>query len=69
MTLFASDVMIKDVITVSDAMPIKEVTKMFSEKRITGAPVVNAAGELVEELARLDLHHLAELVDRAELPA
>ncbi|HMV49942.1 MAG TPA: CBS domain-containing protein [Blastocatellia bacterium] len=55
MTLFASDVMIKDVITVSDAMPIKEVTKMFSEKRITGAPVVNAAGELVGVLSETDI--------------
>jgi len=29
----------------------------------------DAASELVEELARRDMHHLAELVDRADLPA
>lgn len=47
MTLHASDVMIKDVITVTDSTPLKDVARMFIEKRITGAPVVNADGELV----------------------
>ncbi len=55
MTLHASDVMIKDVITVSEKTPLKEVTKMFSERRITGAPVVNEAGELVGVLSETDI--------------
>lgn len=55
MTLLASDVMIKDVITVNDTTPLKEVTKMFGEKRITGAPVVNGAGELVGVLSETDI--------------
>ncbi|MGE0884752.1 MAG: HPP family protein [Blastocatellales bacterium] len=55
MTLHASDVMIKDVITVSEKTPLKEVTKMFSERRITGAPVVNDAGELVGVLSETDI--------------
>lgn len=55
MTLFASDVMIKDVITVRETAPLKEVTKMFSEKRITGAPVTNDAGELVGVLSETDI--------------
>ena len=55
MTLYASDVMIKDVLTVSDTTPLKEVTKMFSEQHITGAPVVNAAGELVGVISESDI--------------
>ncbi|MGH9834663.1 MAG: CBS domain-containing protein [Blastocatellia bacterium] len=55
MTLHASDVMIKDVITVSDSTPLKDVTKMFSERKITGAPVVNANGELVGVISETDI--------------
>lgn len=55
MTLFASDVMVKDVITVSESTLLKDVTKMFGEKRITGAPVVNAEGALVGVLSETDI--------------
>jgi CBS domain-containing protein len=55
MTLYASDVMIKDVITVVETTPLKEVTKMFSERKITGAPVVNAKGELVGVISETDI--------------
>ncbi len=55
MPLYASDVMIKDVITVSESMPIKEAARLFSERRITGAPVVNAEGNLVGVLSETDI--------------
>jgi CBS domain-containing protein len=55
MTLLASDVMVKDVITVSETTLLKDVTKMFGEKRITGAPVVNAEGSLVGVLSETDI--------------
>lgn len=55
MTLLASDVMIKDVITVSESTLLKDVTKIFSENRITGVPVVNAAGDLVGVLSETDI--------------
>ncbi len=55
MTLLASDVMVKDVITVNETTPLKEVTRMFSEKRITGVPVVNATGELAGVLSETDI--------------
>ncbi len=55
MTLYASDVMIKDVVTVPESMPLKEVTQLFREKRITGAPVVNAANELVGVISETDV--------------
>jgi predicted transcriptional regulator len=55
MTLYASDVMIKDVISVSESAPLKEVARMFVERNITGAPVVNAGGELVGVLSKTDI--------------
>lgn len=55
MTLHASDVMIKDVITVNEKTPLKEVTKLFGEKRITGAPVVNEAGDLIGVISESDI--------------
>jgi len=55
MTLYASDVMVKDVITVNEKTPLKEVTKLFGEKHITGAPVVNANGQLVGVLSESDI--------------
>ena len=55
MTLYASDVMIKDVITVTESMLLKDVARMFVEKKITGAPVVNAQGELVGVISETDI--------------
>jgi CBS domain-containing protein len=49
MTLYASDVMVKDVITVNEKTPLKEVTKLFGEKHITGAPVVNADSDIIRK--------------------
>lgn len=55
MSLRASDVMIKDVLTVPESTPLKEVAKLFGEKRITGAPVVNAQGELLGVISETDI--------------
>lgn len=55
MSLHASDVMIKDVISVSETTPLKEVARMFVEKKITGAPVLNAGGELVGVISETDI--------------
>src|SRR5215510_13966178 len=55
MTLYASDVMVKDVITVTESMPLKDVARMFVEKKITGAPVVDANGELVGVISETDV--------------
>ena len=55
MTLYASDVMIKDVVTVAESMPLKELTNLFKEKKITGAPVVDANGELVGVISETDI--------------
>ncbi|MFN0112478.1 MAG: HPP family protein [Blastocatellia bacterium] len=55
MALRAADVMIKDVITVNEKTLLKDVTKIFAEKHITGAPVVNEAGELVGVISKTDI--------------
>jgi len=55
MSLNASDVMIKDVITVKESTPIKEVARLFSDNKITGAPVVNDEGLLVGVLSETDI--------------
>lgn len=55
MTLLASDVMVKDVITVNETTLLKDVTKMFSENSITGVPVVNAESQLVGVLSETDI--------------
>ncbi|NOT62064.1 MAG: CBS domain-containing protein [Acidobacteria bacterium] len=55
MTLIAEDVMVKEVLTVREETPLKEVTALFKEKKITGVPVVNAAGELLGVLSESDI--------------
>ena len=55
MSLLASDVMINDVVVVSESTPLKEVAKIFSDRKITGAPVVNPAGELVGVISETDI--------------
>ena len=55
MALRAADVMVKDVITVNEKTLLKDVTKIFSKKHITGAPVVNEAGELVGVISKTDI--------------
>jgi len=47
--------MIKDVITVKESTPIKEVARLFSDNKITGAPVVNDEGLLVGVLSETDI--------------
>ena len=55
MTLYAANVMVKDVITVTESTPLKDVARMFIEKRITGAPVINAEGELAGVISETDI--------------
>ena len=55
MTLYAADVMVSDVLTVNEDTTLKEVAALFKEKRITGVPVVNAAGELRGVISESDI--------------
>lgn len=55
MTLVAEDVMVSDVLTVRENTPLKEVAALFKEKKITGVPVVNEAGELRGVISESDI--------------
>jgi CBS domain-containing protein len=55
MTLYASDVMIKEVLTIKESTPLKEVARLLSERKITGAPVVNENGDLVGVISETDI--------------
>ena len=52
----------RDVFTVRDIDTVWDVAKAFAEHEISGAPVVNAAGELVGVVSQTDIvRHLEEV--------
>ncbi len=51
----ARDIMIRDVISVSPDMTVEELGRLFIEKNISGAPVVNEEGELTGIVTENDL--------------
>jgi CBS domain-containing protein len=53
--LMARDIMNADVIAVADAMDLRELAKLFLDKGITGAPVVDDGGSLVGVISQTDL--------------
>ncbi len=53
--LTAKDIMTKDVITVKDSTTIEELAGILVKNKISGAPVVNDAGELVGIVTENDL--------------
>jgi CBS domain-containing protein len=53
--LKAKDLMTTDVITVSPDATVEELGRLFIEKQISGAPVVDAAGKLIGVVTENDL--------------
>src|SRR5687768_9448216 len=51
----ASDVMSRDVICVLEDMEVRDLTRMFLDRGITGAPVLNGDGDLVGVISQHDL--------------
>ena len=51
----AGDIMVRDVICVSNDMDLRDLAKLFLEKGITGAPVVDQDGELQGVISQTDL--------------
>ncbi|MDX1388907.1 MAG: CBS domain-containing protein [Acidobacteriota bacterium] len=51
----AADIMNRDVICVPEDMDVRDLTKLFLEKSITGAPVVDANGDLQGVISQTDL--------------
>jgi CBS domain-containing protein len=56
----ARDVMVSPVITVKPSSSVREVAKLFLERRISAVPVVNDRGKLVGIVSEGDLMHRAE---------
>lgn len=50
-----ADVMVRDVVTVTPDMGVKELAELLREKGIGGAPVVNEQGELIGIVTEGDL--------------
>lgn len=53
--LKAQDLMTRDVVTVPPDLPIKELSKLFLDKKKNGFPVVDAAGKLIGMVTEKDL--------------
>jgi len=53
--MFVKEIMTKDVVTVSPDASLKETGKIFMEKRISGAPVVDNNGNIVGVVTLTDL--------------
>ncbi len=59
--MHASDVMTPNVITVGPDVSVQDLAALLSERRISGAPVVDAAGSMIGIVSEGDLLHRAEL--------
>lgn len=57
----ASDVMMSPVITVRPTATVKDVAKLFLDRKISAAPVVDAAGKLMGIVSEGDLIHRTEI--------
>ncbi len=51
----ARDIMIKDVICVPEGMDLRDLARLFLEKGITGAPVLDGEGNLAGVISQTDL--------------
>jgi len=59
--MHAKDVMTPNVTTVDPDMTVQDLAKLLSDRGISGAPVVDAAGRMVGIVSEGDLLHRAEL--------
>ncbi len=55
MTKSVADIMTRDPITVRPDTPLKEVIKILADRRISGLPVIDAAGKLLGVISETDL--------------
>ena len=53
--LKAKDIMNSDVLTVRDDMTVHELANFFTDKMISGAPVVNNMGQLLGVVSLSDI--------------
>ena len=64
-TFTAKDIMTRDVVCVRTGTNLRELEKIFLEKGISGAPVIDDSGNLVGVISLKDLvyYHLTEGID------
>jgi CBS domain-containing protein len=55
MSYLARDIMSRDVITVPASLDLRDLARLFLEKGITGAPVVDDSGKLAGVISQTDL--------------
>ncbi len=60
--MLVKDIMTKDVITVSPDTSLKEIGRIFKEKRISGTPVVDKTGNIVGIVTLTDLLRILEQI-------
>ena len=57
----AHQIMSRNVVTVTPAMPVRDIAALMTEKRISGVPVVSADGTVVGIVSESDLLRRAEI--------
>lgn len=57
----AHQIMSRDVVTVTPAMPVRDIAALMTEKRISGVPVVSADGTVIGIVSESDLLSRAEI--------
>ncbi len=66
----AKDIMRRNPVTVSEGMTVRELARVFVERRISGAPVVDREGRLRGVISQTDLvRRDREMRPASELPA
>ncbi len=69
LALTAEDLMTRDVVQLSEKMPLRAAAQLLLRHHISGAPVVNAEGKCVGVLSAVDFLRLAEKRDDVTKPA
>jgi CBS domain-containing protein len=67
-TLSAADVMTADVLTLEEDTPIEEALGLFEDYEVSGAPVLNAAGECVGVFSLADVARRESEIDEGTTP-
>lgn len=68
--MVAMDFMSKDVVTVSPEMTLRELAKLFIDRKISGAPVVDSHGKLLGVISQTDIvRRDREAPTEVEVPA
>jgi CBS domain-containing protein len=60
LTLTAGDLMTREVVRLSEEMPLREAARLLLQNQVGGAPVVDARGKCVGVLSAIDFLRLAE---------